>query len=105
MYYMLQSYDEDFRKIFKIRADFDRETDRDHQIIRQYAGFIKAVCDRENLMHFDRSGVAAVVEYGVRQAGRQSKISTRFSMIADIIRESSYQAKTDIKKRFNQKGR
>ncbi|MBN2183876.1 MAG: AAA family ATPase [Candidatus Krumholzibacteriota bacterium] len=95
MYYLLQSYDEDFRKIFKIRADFDRETDRDHRIIQQYAGFIKAVCDRENLLHFDRSGVAAVVEFGVRLAERQSKISTRFSMIADIIRESSYQAKTE----------
>ncbi|MBN2071759.1 MAG: AAA family ATPase [Candidatus Krumholzibacteriota bacterium] len=95
MYYLLQSYDEDFRKIFKIRADFDREVDRDHQIIRQYAGFIKSVCDRENLLHFDRSGVAAVIEYGVKLAGRQSKISTRFSMIADIIREASYQAKAE----------
>ncbi len=95
MYYLLQSYDEDFRKIFKIRADFDRETDRDHQIMRQYAGFIKAVCDREHLLHFDRSAVAAVVEFGVRLAGRRSKISTRFSLIADIVRESSYQARTE----------
>ncbi len=93
MYYMLQAHDEDFRKIFKIRADFDKETERDLRVVRQYAGFIKSICDSENLMHFDRSGVAAIVEYGVRLAGKQKKVSTRFSLITDIIREANYHAR------------
>jgi ATP-dependent Lon protease len=92
LYYLLQSYDEDFRKIFKIRADFDREIGNRAVVIRQYAGFIRGLSDRENLKAFDRGGVAAVVEYGVRIAGRQNKLSTRFSLIADIVREAHYHA-------------
>lgn len=92
LYYLLQAHDEDFRKIFKIRADFDREVENKDKVIKQYAGFIKSLCDREGIACFDRSGVAAVVEYGVRLAGRQNKLSTRFSAIADIIREADYHA-------------
>ena len=92
LYYLLQSYDEDFRKIFKIRADFDREIDNRAAVIKQYAGFIKGISDRESLKAFDPDGVAAVVEYGVRIAGRQTKLSTRFSLISDIVREAHYHA-------------
>ncbi len=95
LYYLLQAYDEDFRKIFKIRADFDREIDRSMPLIKQYAGFIKNLGDRENLKGFDRGGVAAVVEAGVRLAGRQNKLSTRFSEIADLVREADYHSKSD----------
>ncbi len=92
LYNILQAVDEDFKKIFKIRADFDREMDKKAPAIKQYAGFIRALCQRENLNPFDRSGVAEVVEYGVRLAGRKKKLSTRFSQIADIIREAEYNA-------------
>jgi lon-related putative ATP-dependent protease len=95
LYYLLQAYDDEFRKIFKIRADFDREVDNKTGVIKQYAGFMRNLCDREGLKCFDRSGVAAVVEYGVRLAGRQSKLSTRFSEIADLIRESDFQARSN----------
>jgi len=95
LYYLLQGYDEDFRKIFKIRADFDREVDNRASVIKQYAGFVKQLCNKEGLKCFDRNGVAALVEYGVRLAGRQNKLSTRFSVISDIIRESHYHAEQD----------
>ncbi|MBN1165050.1 MAG: AAA family ATPase [Candidatus Krumholzibacteriota bacterium] len=101
MYYLLQAHDEDFRKIFKIRADFDREVDKSKTVISQYAGFARSLGDRENLFPLDRSGMSAVVEYGVRLAGRQSKLSTKFSMIADIIRESHYHAQNAGKKVIN----
>jgi len=103
LYYLLQAYDEEFRKIFKIRADFDREVDNRVGVIKQYAGFIRSLCDREHLRCFDRSGVAAVVEHGVRLAGRQSKLSTRFSEIADLVRESDYQASVEKKKLVSRK--
>jgi len=61
----------------------------------QYASFIRKICHDENLLPFDRSGVAAVIEYGVRLAGRQKKLSTEFHRITDIIREASYWAKKD----------
>jgi ATP-dependent Lon protease len=93
LYYLLYQLDEDFRKIFKIKAEFDHEVKSSASVIKQYAGFVRALADKERLKPFDRSGVCALVEYGVRLAGRQNKLSTRFSEIADVIREAEYIAR------------
>jgi ATP-dependent Lon protease len=95
LYGMLYAVDEDFKKIFKIKADFDTVMERKEETQMQYASFIRKICQDENLLPFDRSGVAAVIEHGVRLAGRQKKLSTEFHRITDILREASYWAKKD----------
>jgi ATP-dependent Lon protease len=95
IYYLLYSLDEDFKKIFKIKADIDSVTNRDTEKILQYSSLIRKICDEEKLKPFDRTGIAAVVEYGVRMAGRQKKLSTRFDLIADLLREANYWAMKD----------
>jgi ATP-dependent Lon protease len=95
IYYLLYSLDDDFKKIFKIKADFDSVTNKDVEKIQQYASLIRKICDEEKLKPFDRTGIAAVVEYGVRMAGRQKKLSTRFDLIADLLREANYWAMKD----------
>jgi len=85
--------DEDFKKIFKVKADFDTVMERKEETQLQYATFIRKICNDEKLLPFDRNGVAAVIEYGVRLAGRQKKLSTEFHRITDILREASYWAK------------
>lgn len=95
LYHLLFNLDDDFKKIFKIKADFDSVTGKDEDKVRQYASFIRKVCDEEKLKPFDRTGVAAVVEHGVRIAGRQKKLSTRFHLIADLLREANYWAGKD----------
>ena len=92
MYQVLYENDEDFKKIFKIRADFDVELLNEDKGIRSYLSFIKTLCDREQLFTFDTSALCEVVEYGVRLAGRQNKLSTRFSILADVLREANYWA-------------
>jgi lon-related putative ATP-dependent protease len=92
MYHLLYNYDEDFKKIFKVKADFDTVMDKSEEAIKQYASLIHKICNEENLKPFDRTGVAAVVEYGVRLAGRQKKLTTRFHLLADVLREASYWA-------------
>ena len=95
LYETLYAVDEDFKKVFKIKADFDTVMERKEETQLQYASFIRKICHDENLLPFERSGVAAVIEYGVRLAGRQKKLSTEFHRITDIIREASYWAKKD----------
>jgi ATP-dependent Lon protease len=92
-YQTLYDHDDEFRKIFKVKADFDSTMRRDRRALRDYARFVARLCEQENLLPFDASGVAAIVEIGVRLAGRQDKLSTRFSDIADFVRESHYWAK------------
>jgi ATP-dependent Lon protease len=95
LYQLLYFYDEDFKKIFKVKADFDTVMSKDEVAINHYSLFVKKICSDEGLMPFTNSGVAEVIEYGVRLAGRQNKISTKFSDIADLLRESQYWAKED----------
>ncbi len=92
LYYLLYYYDEDFKKLFKIRADFDTEMVRNTEHIKKYASFIRARVDEENLNHFDKNAVAVIVDYGSRLAENQEKLSTKFSEIADIISEANYWA-------------
>ncbi|MBX7217102.1 MAG: AAA family ATPase [Candidatus Kapabacteria bacterium] len=95
LYQALFSMEEDFRKIFKISAEFDYEIARTDTVLIEYARFIRKLSDEEHLLHFDPDGVAAVVEYAVEKAGDMRKISLRFSDIADLLREASFWAERD----------
>lgn len=90
LYYMLWNYDEDFKKIFKIKADFDNTVNLNDRAIKHYAAFTKKICAEEKLKPFDKGGVARIIEFAIRLAGRQNKISTMFSNVTDLIRESHY---------------
>jgi lon-related putative ATP-dependent protease len=93
IYNLLYFLDEDFKKIFKIKAEFDSEMDKGDKAIGDYVRFVKKICDEDKLMPLDKGGLAALVEYATRIAGRQRKISTRFHVIADVVRESCYWAR------------
>jgi ATP-dependent Lon protease len=101
IYNILYNAEEDFRKIFKVKADFDSEVKLDSERIVEYARFIARICRLENLMHFDRSGVAAIIEFAARQAERQDKLWTRFSDIADLLREANFWASKNEHKLVN----
>ncbi len=89
---ILYSQDPDFYELFKVKAEFDTTMERNGENVKDYAKFICMLCKQFNLKHLDSSAVAKVVEYGSRLSEDQQKLSTRFSLIADIIREASYYA-------------
>jgi ATP-dependent Lon protease len=98
LYYLLFQQDEDFKKIFKVKADFDTVMDKNTRNINEYASFVKSICNNEHLLPFSKQAIAEVVEYSVRVAGRRSKLSTRFNVIADTVRESDYWARQSNRK-------
>jgi len=93
MYELLYDYEDDFKKIFKVRVEFDEEMKWNEEVLRQYGGRLRKLCDDEKLLPFDRTAVAAILEHGVRIAGRRGKITTRFFDLADLARESAYAAR------------
>jgi len=95
LYYMLNYYDEEVKKIFKVRADFDTAMDKTDESIRQFAAFVKRKTDEDKLRAFDNTGIAALLEHAVRMTGRQEKISTSFPDITDLIREADFYAAQD----------
>ncbi|MBN1272166.1 MAG: AAA family ATPase [Candidatus Aminicenantes bacterium] len=101
IYNLLYYLDKDFKKIFKIKAEFDSEMKKEKNSLLEYTSFIKKICIDDKLMPLNREGIAAVCEYGTRLAGRQHKLSTRFNIIADVLREASYWAKNENAKQIN----
>jgi ATP-dependent Lon protease len=97
IYNLLYFQDQDFKKIFKIKAEFDSVMAKTETAIRDYARFIRKICEEDCLLPFDRTAIAAVIEYGTRIAGKDRRLSTRFHVIADVVREASYWAQRDEK--------
>jgi lon-related putative ATP-dependent protease len=93
IYYLLHNLDEEYRELFKVKADFDNRMERSEENIRKYAAFIGTKAMGEDLYPFDRSGVARVVEFGSRLAEHKEKLSSKFSDISNLLRESHYWAK------------
>ncbi len=95
IYHSFYFGEEDFKKIFKVNAEFDYEAPRTGEMMHNYAHFIHQLVEQEHLMHFTPSGVSAVIEWGVRHTSTRQKITMQFSDVADLIRESSYHARKD----------
>lgn len=92
IYYLLYAYDEDFQKLFKVKADFTTQMERTPEAETAYALFVSTITRQDNSLSFDRGAVARVVEYGSRIAEDQERLSTRFGEIADLIREAAHRA-------------
>jgi lon-related putative ATP-dependent protease len=92
IYYLLFYLEPDYRKFFKVKADFDSRVPRTPEIMRDYALFVATHCRNEKLLPFHRSGVAGLLEYSARIVEDQERLSSQFMEIADLIREASYWA-------------
>lgn len=93
LYYLLYNFDEDFRELFKVKADFDTRTKNSSDEKMRYANFIGNMIKKDGLLAFDRSAVAGIVDYAVRLTEKKGELSLRFSDLTDLVRESSYWAR------------
>ena len=87
-YHLLYQYDEDFKKLFKIRADFDVEMERNEENIKKIGSFVAYQCEKEGLNPFDRSAVAAIIELSSRISESQNKLTAQFNELVEIIYEA-----------------
>lgn len=90
IYQLLYLYDEDFRKLFKVKVDFDVRMDLEDGHLMEYAAFIACRCAQDGLPPFHRDAVARIVEHAARYVDDQKKLSTRLSEIQDLMYEATY---------------
>ncbi len=95
LYHLLQAYEEDFSKLFKVKADFDVDLKRTEEEDQRYARFIAGICQEERLPHFDAGAVAEVIHQGLRMADRYDRLSLRLSLLTDLIREAAFWARKE----------
>lgn len=93
IYRMLYQHDEDFNKIFKIKADFDAEMPVTSKTVEDYVHFVSTRSKVDNLLTFDAEAMAAVLEFGARVVSDQERLTTRFSLVKDLCIEADFMAK------------
>ena len=95
IYYQLLNVDEDFKKLFKVKAEFDEEAPRTESNMFKIAQFIHNFCEKEKAPHFNAGAVAKVIEYCSRIVDNQNKLSTQLNEITELLGESCTWAKMD----------
>ena len=95
LYYLLHHLDDEFRELFKVKADFAVDTDLEDETPRLYAQFVGRVCREEELPHFGPDAVARLLEHAARRASHQGKLATTFADMVDLVREACYWAGTE----------
>ena len=93
IYQTLLSMDSDFRKLFKIKVEFEDDANINHDNLHKLSQIVHGFCEAEGLPHLDRSGMARLVEYGSKLAGNHHKVSTRFDDLTQVVAEAATWAK------------
>jgi len=96
IYRMLSAADqEDFRDLFKVKAEFNDQVDLTPENLKTYCAFICRICHEEGLLAFHANGAGRVVEFAARLVSDQKKLSARFGQIKDLLIEADYWARKD----------
>ena len=93
IYNTLLSLDNDFRKLFKIKVEFEDDAPRNLENMQKLARFAHGFCSKEELPPLDRSGVAKLIDYATALADDKEKLSTRFNDLSQILGEAATWAK------------
>ena len=98
IYQSLLAMDSDFRKLFKVKVEFEEDAPITEENMDKLARFVHGFCEQEELPHLDKGAVAKIVEYSSKLSGSQDKLSTRFTDIAQVVGEAATWAQMDKKK-------
>ena len=98
IYQTLLAMDNDFKKLFKIKVEFEDDAPNTTENKVKLARFISGFCKQEDLPPLDRSAVSKIVEYASRLSEDRTKLSTRFNDLAEVVGEAGTWALMDRKK-------
>ena len=93
IYQTLLAMDSDFRKLFKIKVEFEESAEITEENLNKLAQIVHGFCENEELPHLDKTAMARLVEYGSKIAGSHSKVSTRFDDLIQVVGEAATWAK------------
>ena len=89
IYQTLLAMDEDFKKLFKIKVEFEDDAPLNMENMNKLARFVAGYCAQEELPPLTKEAVARIIEYASKIAENQEKLSTRFNDLAQVIGEAA----------------
>ncbi|MDH3796562.1 MAG: AAA family ATPase, partial [Flavobacteriaceae bacterium] len=97
-YYLLYEYDEEFKELFKVKAEFDTTMAYNSRNVKDFAGVTYKILEENNLLPLEEKAMARLIEQAARMAGDQKKLSLKFREIRDILHEADHYSRLDSSK-------
>ncbi len=95
LYQLLYIYDDDFGKLFKIKAQFDWEMKKTPDHLQEFCALVAAYSQEENLMSVHKTGMARLIEHAQELSGHQEKLTLQLKEVLDVVKEANFWAKSD----------
>lgn len=100
-YYLLYELDEDFKELFKVKAEFDTSMDYSLKNIEDFAGVTYKIQKENDLCPINDRAMCRLIEHASRMAEDREKISIKFREIRDVLHEADHYTRMDRKKEID----
>lgn len=90
LYYTLQDYDDEFYELFRVLVDFDHEIPLEKKNLFDFVGRVRNQVKTLGLQDISAKAMYRLVEYSLRLAEHQQRLSARFSEVIDLLNEAAY---------------
>ncbi len=93
-YDFLYQEDPDFQKLFKVCAEFDSVMPGTDENLESFIAFVDDFSKKRQTLPIDDSGVARILAHAARVSEYRTMLTTRFTLISDLILEADYRARS-----------
>jgi predicted ATP-dependent protease len=90
VYYLLQEYDEDFKRLFRAVVDFDNDLSLNSDTLDAYARLLKSRVDEQGYAQLSRAAVERMVQFSARLAEQQNMLSAHLGEQFDLLAEADF---------------
>ena len=95
LYGMLYRLDPDFHELFRVKADFELDFERNEDNIRGLASLLRQHCDASGMTCFTNTAVARLIEHSSRMVEDQRRMSANMGAFFDMVRQADFWAKKE----------
>ena len=92
-YHLLYHFDEEFRELFKVKAEFDTSMNRTLDNVKDFALVTYKIVSDNDMLPLTDEAMAYLIEQASRLAGDKKKLSIKFREIQDILHEANHYAR------------
>jgi predicted ATP-dependent protease len=95
-YNLLSEFDNDFKKIFKVKAEFNNIAKINQDVINNFPILVKNIIESEDLKDVSSDGLEELFRYMVKLSENKNKIYLNFSYLTDVLREAEIKTNSDL---------
>ncbi len=103
LFYLLGIVDPEFKRLFKIKAEFDETCENTLEMRAIFAATLKSVAEKEKLRIPSSDALARLLEYSSRLAEHQEKLHLKMEDILDVLREANFYAEKEKNNKIEKK--